>query len=79
MASVETTYQARLSAMTGAERIARSAAMLKWTREMIARQIESAMGPLSEERLKWEVALRVYGDDPKVRKWIEGRLTDVSS
>ena len=79
MTSVETTYQARQSAMTGAERIARSATMLKWTREMIGRQIESASGPLSEERLKWEVAFRLYGHDSKVRKWIEGRLKDVSS
>ena len=79
MTLVETVYQARLATMTGAERIARSAAMLKWTREMIARQIESAIGPLSKERLKWEVALRVYGQDKKVRKLIERKLTEVSS
>ena len=79
MTPVETEYQARLAAMTGAERIARSAAMLKWTREMIARQIESAIGPISEEQLKWKVALRVYGLDKKTRKLIERKLEDVSS
>ena len=67
MKSVEKLDQSRLIALTGKERIARSAVMLKWTREMIARQIESAIGPVSTERLEWEVALRLYSGDEKAR------------
>ena len=79
MASIEKQYQARLAAMTGTERIARSSAMLQWTRDMIARQVVAAMGPVSDERVKWEVALRLYGQDERVRVLIERKITDVSS
>jgi hypothetical protein len=78
MPSVETQYLLQIAKMTGAEKIARSAALFKWTREMIARQIESTSRPLSAERLKWEVALRMYGGDPGTRSLIERKLIDVS-
>ena len=76
--SVETIYQSQIAEMTGAEKIARSAAMFEWTRGMVARQIESTTGPLSAERMKWEVALRIYGDDPTTRSMIERILLNVS-
>ena len=44
---------------------------------MLRRQILNAKGPLSEDRLKWEVALRQYGADPAMRKLIEQKLNDV--
>ncbi len=53
-------------------------AMLKWSRDMIARQIITELGPVSDERLKWEVALRLYGSDRVTRDMIERRLADVS-
>ncbi|MDP7018520.1 MAG: hypothetical protein QGG36_22165 [Pirellulaceae bacterium] len=45
---------------------------------MLARQIVSEMGSISDERLKWEIALRLYGADRAVRRMIEGKLADVS-
>ena len=78
MPSIEERYWSKLDALTGTERIERSMAMASWSRQMIARQIESAIGPVSPERLKWEVALRIYGGEDQVRGWIEGKLKHVS-
>jgi hypothetical protein len=46
---------------------------------MIARRIIAEKGDISEERVKWQVALRLYGSDPAVCRMIESELTDVSS
>ena len=77
MSSIESEYQSRMDALTGKERIARSMAMLKWTREMLARQILAEEGPMSDERLRWKVALRLYAGDAEVCRWIESRLAHV--
>lgn len=76
--TVEQHYQAQMDALTPRERMARSVAMLAWTRQMLARQIVAECGPMSPERLKWEVALRQYGDDPIARTTIEQQLAHVS-
>lgn len=75
---VEQQYQARMDELTPQERVARCAAMLKWTRDLLARQITAELGEMTAERLKWEVALRMYGADPEARAVIEQRLKDVS-
>ena len=77
MSLVEREYQARIDAMSIAEKVARAAAMLRWAREMIAREIQSAKPGISAERLKWEVALRQYGSEPQVRALIESMLARV--
>ena len=77
MSLVEDEYQARIDAMSVAEKMQRSVAMLKWAREMIARDILTQNPGMSEERLRWEVALRQYGDEPHVRELIEGILERV--
>ena len=63
--------------MSVAEKMQRSMAMLKWTREMIARDIQAERPDISPERLKWEVALRQYGSEPHVRGLIERMLERV--
>ena len=75
---VEAIYQERMAALTPKERVARAAAMFQWTREMIARRIIAEEGPMSAERLKWRVALRLYGNEPEVAAMIRGMLDDVS-
>ena len=74
---VEQKYHERIDAMTPKERVARAASMFQWTRETIARQIVAEQGPMSEERLKWLVALRQYGAEPAVRTMIERMLDRV--
>jgi len=78
MSRVEREYQPRIDAMTIAEKMQRSASMLKWAREMIAREILAENADISPERLKWEVALRQYGSEPHVRQLIEKMLERVS-
>ena len=76
--TVELEYRKRIDAMTIAQRVERSAALLAWARGFIARQILAEQGALSQERLKWEVALRQYGADPIARSLIEGIRARVS-
>lgn len=76
--SIEQLYQSRMDALSAQQRLERCAAMLQWTRELIARQILAASGPMPPERLKWEVAKRMYGADPAARAMIDRKLTDVS-
>ena len=49
MSRVEREYQARIDAMTVAEKMQRSVAMLKWARDMIAREIMA-----ENEGISWE-------------------------
>jgi len=72
-------YQNAIDQMSPKERMARSVALLKWARELVARQIRSEFGPMSDERLRWEVALRMYGREPQAREMIENELANVSS
>ncbi len=75
---VEQQYNSRMDALSPQERIARCAGMLKWTRDLLARQVVAELGAISEERLKWEVAKRMYGSDPTAKAIIDQRLEDVS-
>jgi len=68
---IEVEYRRRIDAMTISDRVQRAEALLSWARGFVARQILAERGPLSDERLKWEVALRQYGADPATRAMIE--------
>lgn len=76
--TIEQMYQARMASLLPKERVARSMAMLHWTRALLARQIRKTHGEMPAERLKWEVAKRIYGADPRARALIERELADVS-
>ena len=78
MSAIEIEYRSRMDALSAKQRVARSMAMLQWTREMLARQVVADSGAMSDERLRWEVALRLYGSEPATRRMIEQRLADVS-
>ena len=78
LSPIEQAYRKRIASLTPAERIARSAAMYQWTRDQIARQIRADEPGILPENLKWQVALRLYGDQPIVREWIERKLKNVS-
>lgn len=77
-AEVEQEYQDRISRMSPAERLQRSSVMLAWTRDQISRQIMSVNEGMSAEELKWQVALRLYGDEPEVARMIREKIADVS-
>lgn len=75
---VKQQYTSRMDALSPPERMARCAAMLKWTRDLLARQIITESGEMPNERLKWEVAKRMYGAEQAARAIIDQRLDDVS-
>ena len=75
---IEAEYQKRVSEMTPCEKMARSVAMAAWARETIARQIRSEVGPdVSDERIKWLVAMRIYGADPQTKVLVQRMLDRV--
>ena len=79
MSVVEDAYEQALDAMPPAQKMARVEAYLSWTRNLIARQLQKSLGPaVSEERLRWEVALRMYESDPGVARLIREHMRRVS-
>lgn len=75
---VDLEYERRIKAMSPAEKVSRSAAMLAWTREQMARRILASRPDLSGEELKWQVALQLYESEPAVVTLIEEHLASVS-
>ena len=71
---IEERYEADIDRLTPRERIARGIGMFDWARGWIERQIVAERWPMARERLRWEVALRLYGDEPEPRRLIEGLL-----
>jgi len=76
--TVQRQYESQMDLLAPKERIARCVALLKWSRDLIARQILAENGPCSFERLKWEVAMRQYGSDPRMKTMIQRMLERVS-
>jgi len=76
---VEDAYRAAVDAMTPAQKFARMHAFLHWVRDLYARQLREELGDIPDERLKWEVCLRLYCGDRRARELIEGKLRDVQS
>ncbi len=69
--NVELEYRARIDAMSVADRIRRAEVLFNWSRDYLARSIVAARGQISDDDVKWEVALRQYGADPVTRKLID--------
>ena len=74
---IELEYERRWKAMSPAEKISRSAAMFAWTRQQMARRIQSDQPSLSDEEVKWHVALKLYEREPEVVKLIQEQLSHV--
>ena len=75
---IDLEYERRWKAMSHAEKLSRSAAMFAWTRQQIARRIRSVDPNLSDEEVKWLVAMKLYEREPEVVKLIQEHLARVS-
>ena len=75
---VERALRAHIDSQTPQERMARCVALFQWNRELLGRVVTSELGPMTAERLKWEIAKRMYGADPNALALIERKLADVS-
>ncbi len=78
VSEVELEYRRRMAAMSIKEKIARTAAMLAWTRQQMASRIRKEQPAISDEQLKWQVALQMYQSEPTVVAMIEKHLVNVS-
>ena len=56
--NVEAEYRARIDAMSAVERVRRAEVLFCWSRDYLARSILAEQGPMSDDRLKREIALR---------------------
>lgn len=77
MSKIEIEYQTRIDAMSIPEKMAISAAMLKWARDMIAREILKSNPSISDTRRRWEVAMRQYGHEPQAKKLVQKMLDQI--
>ena len=75
---IELEYERRWKAMSPAEKVARSAAMLVWTRQQMAIRIRNTQPSLSDEEVRLHVALQLYERDPEVVRLIQEQLAHVS-
>ena len=75
---IELEYERRWKTMSPAEKVSRTAAMFAWTRQQMARRIRSAQPSLTDEEVKWQVALKLYEREPEVVKLIQEQLSIVS-
>ncbi len=64
-------YRSRIDGMTALERVRRAEELFAWSRASLARSVVAARGSLSEEQVKWEVALRQYASDQRARQLID--------
>lgn len=78
MTEVDIEYERSWKAMSSVEKMARSAAMFAWTRQQIALRIRQEKPNLTDEELKWEVALKLYENEPEVVKLIKEHLGHAS-
>ncbi|MBL8873877.1 MAG: hypothetical protein JNK90_29145 [Planctomycetaceae bacterium] len=78
MTEVDIEYERRWKAMSSVEKMARCAAMFAWTRQQIALRIRQEKPNLTDEELKWEVALKLYENEPEVVKLIKEHLGHAS-
>ncbi len=78
MSVVQQKYDELIDAMPIHVKIARAGQMYHWSRDWIMRQILAEKGAMSDERLRLEVALRMYGHEESVRSLIEKALCRVS-
>lgn len=78
MDSVTRKYHELIDSLSIAEKVGRSGEMTRWAREWIGRQIVAEHGPMSERRLKIEVALRIYANEPEVVRQLKELLRETS-
>lgn len=78
MTEVDIEYERRWKAMSSVEKMARYAAMFAWTRQQIALRIRQEKPNLTDEELKWKVALKLYENEPEVVKLIKEHLGHAS-
>ena len=58
-------------------KVARAEQIFQWSHYWIMRRVLGEKGPMSTQRLRLEIALKMYGHEMPVRQLIEKALADV--
>ncbi len=77
--SIEATYREAMDRLTPAEKVARGMAMLDWSRRWLSRQIVAEKGPIPANRLRLEVARRLYRGEPATCRLIDAAIAELSN
>lgn len=77
--TIDAAYASAMSRLTPKEKVARGLAMLDWSRRWISRQIVAEHGPMSPQRLRLEVARRLYQGEPETCRLIALALAELSA
>jgi hypothetical protein len=77
--TVEATYHAAIDRLTPTEKVARGLAMLHWTRRWLGRQIAAERGPMPPERMRLEIARRLYQAEPATCRLIDAAIAELSA
>jgi len=77
--TIDAAYASAIGRLTPTEKVARGLAMLDWTRRWIGRQIVAEHGPMSPERLRLEVARRLYQSEPETCRLIALALAELNA
>lgn len=78
MSLVEQVYQQAIDAMAPADKLARAETLLAWTRNSIARRLRAEWGAeVSDARIRWETALRMYESEPAIARLIREQIARV--
>ena len=62
---------------TPSEKTGRAGDLWAWSQEAIGRRLLQELGPMSADRLKWEIALHRHGRDKQLGPLIRRILADV--
>ena len=77
MSVVQRKYEEQIDAMPMHVKVARAEQIFQWSRDWIMRQVLAEKCPMSRQRLRLEIALKMYGHEMPVRQLIEKALADV--
>jgi hypothetical protein len=78
VSDVQQRYDKLIDEMPIHVKVARAAEMFQWSRDWLMRQVLAEKGPMSEERLRLEIAMKMYGHEEPVRQLIEKALSHVA-
>jgi len=79
MSIVDDAYNRAIDEMPAMQKMALVEWFLYWVRELIARKVRAELGEdVSEERIRWEVALQMYQSDPRMEQLIREQIARVS-
>lgn len=79
LSTVEATYRTSIDRLTPTQKVARGLAILDWTRRLLGRQIAAERGPIPPERLRLEVARRLYQSEPATCRLIDAAIAELSA